>query len=207
MGKLIEIHDDNLEKVEISSRQEVKWYHNGTLLKENEIYVDTIKITSLIINHCDNFINVENNNNLQTIIFKYNDKETILNNIHFFTFRNNNINLCDYKGHEIDFSEYPFNYINLQNCQFNFLKLKCNSINLTCVECNNLIVDGTCHSMNFYGCKIETVTCDVIRYLTYKNSQITEVNANEIILSFGPKTKVKKWNIKNMKSSEEPTKC
>ncbi|EKE38221.1 hypothetical protein ENU1_173100 [Entamoeba nuttalli P19] len=204
-GKSIDINDDKLEKIEINSSQEIKWYHNSILLKENNIYVDTNKITSTIISYCNNFINVENNNNnnLQTIYFKYNDKETVLNNIQFFTLRNKNMELWNYEGKEIDFCEFPFSYINLQNCQFDYLKLKCNSIKLTNVECNTLSMDGNCHSIDLYGCTIDTITCDVIRYLTYKNSQITEINANEIMVCLGPKTKVKKWNIKNLKNTEE----
>ncbi|EMD45794.1 hypothetical protein EHI8A_194670 [Entamoeba histolytica HM-1:IMSS-B] len=202
-GKSIDINDDKLKKIAISCIQEIKWYHNGILLKENNIYIDTNQITSAIINSCNNFINVENNNNLQTINFKYNDKETILNDIQYFTLRNKNMELWNYEGKEIDFCEFPFSYINLQNCQFDYLKLKCNSIKLTNVDCNTLSIYGICHSIDLYSCTINTITCDVIRYLTYKNSQITEINTNEIMLCLGPKTKVKKWNIKNLKNNEQ----
>ncbi|EDR24886.1 hypothetical protein EDI_026200 [Entamoeba dispar SAW760] len=217
-GKSIEIHDENLEKVKVNSKQEVKWYHNGTLLKQNEIYLDMNKISLLSIDYYDNFINNRNNNNntkLQTFIFKYNDKETILSNIQLFNFKDNNIVFWNCKGQEVDLSEFPFHSIELQNCEFKYLnikcnsislqncqlinlKVKCNSINLNNIKCNILTLDGVCDRSHLYNCKINTFTCDIIRYLTYTNSQINVINANEIKSTSGPKTNVKIWNIKNL---------
>ncbi|EDR23114.1 hypothetical protein EDI_258810, partial [Entamoeba dispar SAW760] len=164
-GKPLEVNDDNLEVFEINSSQQVKWYHNGTLLKQDEIFLDANKITSFKITYSNHFIN-DLNNNTKTIVFKYNDKETILNKIQFFDFEGYYIDFsCVNK--QIDFSEYPFDSINIQESHINNLKVNCNSMDLNNVECDNLIIDGICDNINFEDCKINSIRCNIINSLNY----------------------------------------
>ncbi|BFU26628.1 hypothetical protein CL6EHI_104210 [Entamoeba histolytica] len=70
-GKVMDIYDDKLEVFQNNSNEEVTWYHNNTLLKKNEIYLDTNKITSFKLPHFFIFTNILTNDvdKFKTFIF------------------------------------------------------------------------------------------------------------------------------------------
>ncbi|EDR28081.1 hypothetical protein EDI_325580 [Entamoeba dispar SAW760] len=193
-GKPIDVHDDNLKVFETDFNQEIKWYHNDTLLNQNEIYLDANKITLFKTGCSHIFINgerVEDNSPLKTIIFKYNDKEIRINEVSEFSFENKFLYCSLGNVQELDFGEYPFCGFVVTNSKISHLKIKSNSVGLTHVECDDLIIDGACTQFGFTDCKIDTLTCDTIECLSCQRSDITTINANEIKKINGPSAKSK----------------
>ncbi|EDS88880.1 hypothetical protein EHI_053860 [Entamoeba histolytica HM-1:IMSS] len=169
-GKVMDIYDDKLEVFQNNSNEEVTWYHNNTLLKKNEIYVDTNKITSFKTGYIYYFININNNNNYnnnnnasKTIIFKCNDKEIKINEVYEFSFENKHLYCSLGNIQELDFGEYTFDSFNVTSGKIKYLKVKCNSIILTNVECDNLVTDDVCKRFNLINCTINTLTCGIIK--------------------------------------------
>ncbi|GAT99290.1 hypothetical protein CL6EHI_053860 [Entamoeba histolytica] len=130
-GKVMDIYDDKLEVFQNNSNEEVTWYHNNTLLKKNEIYVDTNKITSFKTGYIYYFININNNNNYnnnnnasKTIIFKCNDKEIKINEVYEFSFENKHLYCSLGNIQELDFGEYTFDSFNVTSGKIKYLKVK-----------------------------------------------------------------------------------
>ncbi|BFU25421.1 hypothetical protein CL6EHI_131460 [Entamoeba histolytica] len=200
-GKVMDIYDDKLEVFQNNSNEEVTWYHNNTLLKKNEIYVDTNKITSFKTGYIYYFININNNNNYnnnnnasKTIIFKCNDKEIKINEVYEFSFENKHLYCSLGNIQELDFGEYTFDSFNVTSGKIKYLKVKCNSIILTNVECDNLVTDDVCKRFNLINCTINTLTCGIVEHLNSSNSQITTINANKVMCFVGPNTRINTTN-------------